>query len=67
AGPLAVGYLLWEIALSKAKVHTLSLLAATTPVLSTFLLCLFLRTLPGPELIIAALLVGGGVLLSARE
>jgi drug/metabolite transporter (DMT)-like permease len=67
AGPLAVGYLLWEIALSKAKVHTLSLLAAATPVLSTFLLCLFLRTLPGPELIIAALLVGGGVLLSARE
>ena len=67
AGPLAVGYLLWEIALSKAKVHTLSLLAAATPVLSTFLLCLFLRTLPGPELIIAALLVGGGVMLSARE
>ena len=67
AGPLAVGYLLWEIALSKARVHTLSLLAAATPVLSTFLLCLFLRTLPGPELIIAALLVGGGVLLSARE
>lgn len=67
AGPLAVGYLLWEIALSKARVHTLSLLAAATPVLSTFLLCLFLRTLPGPELIIAALLVGGAVLLSARE
>jgi drug/metabolite transporter (DMT)-like permease len=66
AGPLAVGYLLWEIALSKARVHTLSLLAAATPVLSTFLLCLFLRTLPGPELIVAALLVGGGVLLSAR-
>jgi hypothetical protein len=35
-------------------------------VLSTFLLCVFLRSLPGPELIIAALLVGGGVLLSAR-
>jgi drug/metabolite transporter (DMT)-like permease len=67
AGPLAVGYLLWEIALSKARVHTLSLLAAATPVLSTFILCCFLRTLPGPELIFAALLVGGGVLLSARE
>ena len=66
AGPLAVGYLLWEVALSKARVHTLSLLAAATPVLSTFLLCVFLRSLPGPELIIAALLVGGGVLLSAR-
>jgi len=66
AGPLAVGYLLWEIALAKARVHTLSLLAAATPVLSTFILCLFLRTLPGPELIIAALLVGGGVMLSAR-
>jgi drug/metabolite transporter (DMT)-like permease len=67
AGPLAVGYLLWEIALSKARVHTLSMLAAATPVLSTFLLCFFLRNLPGPELIVAALLVGGGVLLSAWE
>lgn len=66
-GPLAVGYLLWEIALTKAKVHTLSLLAAATPVLSTFLLCFFLRTLPGLELIVAAFLVSSGVLLSVRE
>jgi drug/metabolite transporter (DMT)-like permease len=66
-GPMAVGYLLWEIALSKAKVHTLSLLAAATPVLSTFLLCFFLRTLPGPELIVAAFLVSGGVLLSVWD
>jgi drug/metabolite transporter (DMT)-like permease len=66
-GPLAVGYLLWEIALSKAKVHTLSLLAAATPVLSTLLLCCFLRTLPGPELLVAAFLVSGGVLLSVWE
>ncbi len=63
-GPLAVGYLLWEIALSKVKVHSLSMLAAATPVLSTFLLCVFLRTLPGPELIAAAVLVSAGVLLS---
>ncbi len=67
AGPLAIGYLLWEIALSKARVHTLSLLAAGTPVLSTFLLCLFLRSVPGPELVIAAFLVSGGVLLSVTE
>jgi drug/metabolite transporter (DMT)-like permease len=66
-GPLAVGYLLWEIALSKARVHALSLLAAATPVLSTLLLCLFLRTLPGPELIVAAFLVSSGVLLSVWE
>ena len=59
-GPLAVGYLLWEIALPKARVHDLSILAAATPVLSTFLLCLFLRTFPGPELVVAAFLVGGG-------
>ena len=67
AGPLAVGYLFWEIALPKARVHDLSLLAAATPILSTFLLCLFLRTLPGVELVAAAFLVGGGVLLSVRE
>jgi drug/metabolite transporter (DMT)-like permease len=66
-GPLAVGYLLWEIALSQARVHDLSLIAAATPVLSTLLLCLFLRTMPGAELIVAALLVSGGVLLSVRE
>ncbi len=65
-GPLAVGYLSWEIALAKARVHDLSLLAAATPVLSTLLLCFFLRALPGLELIVAAFLVGGGVLLSVR-
>ena len=66
-GPLAVGYLLWEIALSKARVQTLGLLAAATPVLSTCLLCLFLRSVPRPELILAAVLISTGVLLSARE
>lgn len=67
AGPLAAGYLLWEIALPRAKVQTLSLLAAAIPVLSTCLLCLFLKKAPGPELIAAALLVGGGVILSMRQ
>lgn len=66
-GPLAVGYLLWEIALSKARVQGLSMIGAVTPVLSTLLLCLFLRSWPGPELIVAALLVAAGVLLSVRE
>jgi drug/metabolite transporter (DMT)-like permease len=64
AGPLAAGYLLWEMALPRAKVQTLSLLAATIPVLSTFLLCLVLKESPGPELIAAAFLVSGGVVLS---
>jgi drug/metabolite transporter (DMT)-like permease len=67
AGPLAIGYLLWEIALSKAKVQALSLIAAITPVLSTLILCFFLRRLPGVELICAAGLVSGGVVLSMRE
>lgn len=65
AGPLAAGYLLWEVALPKARVQTLSLIAAATPVLSTALLCCFLQTKPGADLMAAALLVGGGVLLSA--
>jgi drug/metabolite transporter (DMT)-like permease len=67
AGPLAIGYLLWEIALSKARVQELSVIAAITPVLSTLLLCLFLRRLPGAELICAAILVSGGVVLSMLE
>ena len=67
AGPLAVGYLLWELALGKARVQTLSLIAAITPVLSTLLLCFFLRRLPGAELTCAAILVSGGVVLSMRE
>jgi drug/metabolite transporter (DMT)-like permease len=66
-GPLAAGYMLWEAALGKAKVQTLSLLGAATPVLSVFLLCIFLRTVPGPELIVAAFLVSGGVVLSMRS
>lgn len=66
AGPLAAGYLLWELGLPKARVQTLSLVAAATPVLSTLWLCCFLRQLPGPEIITAALLVAGGILVSAR-
>src|SRR5262249_27505805 len=37
--PLAAGYLLWELALPKARVQTLSLFAAAIPILSTLLLC----------------------------
>jgi drug/metabolite transporter (DMT)-like permease len=66
AGPLAVGYLLWEIALARARVQTLSLIAAVTPILSTFLLCVFLRKMPGLELVVAAVLVSAGVGLSVR-
>jgi drug/metabolite transporter (DMT)-like permease len=66
-GPLAAGYLLWELALPRAKVQTLSLVAAITPILSTMLLCLFLKTMPGIELILAALLVSSGVVLSMKE
>jgi len=67
AGPLAAGYLSWEIALPRTRVQSLSLIAAATPVLSTALLCLFLRTMPGWELVLAAFLVSGGVVLSLRE
>ena len=67
AGPLAVGYLLWEMALARARVQTLSLMAAATPILSTALLCVFLRRMPGPELVLAAVLVSAGVGLSVKE
>jgi drug/metabolite transporter (DMT)-like permease len=66
AGPLAVGYLLWEIALTRARVQTLSLIAAATPILSTFVLCACLRRMPGPELVLAAVLVSAGVGLSVK-
>jgi len=67
AGPLAVGYLCWEIALARGKVQTLSLLASGTPVLSTAFLCVFLRKMPGPELVLAAVLVSAGVALSVMS
>jgi drug/metabolite transporter (DMT)-like permease len=66
-GPLAAGYLLWELALARARVQALSLVAATTPVLSTLILCFCLKKLPGPDLVLAALLVSGGVVLSMRR
>jgi drug/metabolite transporter (DMT)-like permease len=65
-GPLAIGYLFWELALAKAKVQLLSLIAAATPVLSTVLLCCCLKQVPGIDLMLAALLVSGGVILSMR-
>jgi drug/metabolite transporter (DMT)-like permease len=65
-GPLAAGYMLWEVALGKARVQTLSLLGAATPVLSVFILCIFLKTVPGVELVVAAFLVSSGVVLSMR-
>jgi drug/metabolite transporter (DMT)-like permease len=66
-GPVAAGYLLWELALAKAKVQTLSLLAAVTPVLSTLLLCCVLRKAPDSELVLATLLVSGGVWVSMKD
>ncbi len=66
AGPLAVGYLFWELGLARARVQTLSLMAAATPVLSTLLLCTFLKTVPGADLALAALLVSAGVVLSLQ-
>ncbi len=67
AGPLAVGYLFWELGLARAKVETLGLMAAATPVLSTLWLCLFLQRLPGLDLGVAALLVSAGVVLSLES
>ncbi len=66
-GPLAAGYLLWELALARARVQTLSLFAAAIPVLSTALLCFCLRRVPGVELLGAAILLAGAVILSLRE
>jgi len=66
-GPQAAGYLCWESALSRARVQSLSTLAAAIPVLSTAWLCLFLHHAPGWELVVAAVLVSGGVVLNLRE
>ncbi|MBN1347405.1 MAG: EamA family transporter [Phycisphaerae bacterium] len=65
-GPQGGGYLLWELALARAEVKTLGLLGAMTPILSTVWLCLALRFVPGVELIAAAVLVSGGIVLSRR-
>jgi drug/metabolite transporter (DMT)-like permease len=65
-GPLGAGYLLWELALSRSGVQSLSVIAAATPVLSTILLCCFLKKVPGLELVAAAALVSAGVVLSVK-
>ena len=66
-GPLAAGYLLWELALPKARVQTLSLFAAAIPVLSTLLLCFCVHRPPGVELLCAVALLAGAVVLSLWE
>ncbi len=66
-GPQGGGYLLWELAVTRADVKTLGLLGAMTPILSTAWLCLFLRYVPGYELVLAAVLVSGAVVLSTRS
>jgi drug/metabolite transporter (DMT)-like permease len=66
-GPLAAGYLLWELALARAKIHALSMIAAATPVLSTVFLAICVRRMPGLELVTAALLISAGVAFSMRD
>jgi len=66
-GPSAGGYLTWELALQRAKVQTLGLLGAATPILSVLVLCLFLKRLPNEEILLAAGLVSGGVILSMKS
>ncbi|HZR20776.1 MAG TPA: hypothetical protein VFE51_26075 [Verrucomicrobiae bacterium] len=66
-GPLAAGYLLWELALARAKIQSLSMVAAATPLLSTVFLAFCVRRMPGLELATAALLISAGVVLSMRD
>lgn len=66
-GPSAMGYFLWELAVSRTNVKTLGLMGALTPILSTMWLCVFLRYLPGVEIVLAAVLVSAGVVVSLRS
>jgi drug/metabolite transporter (DMT)-like permease len=61
------GYMLWELAVLRANVKALGLIGGMTPILSTVWLCIFLRYVPGPELGIAAILVGIAVILGTRS
>ncbi len=63
----AAGYLLWELALSRESVKILGLIGAMTPILSTIWLCVSLHYLPGVELILAAVLVSGAVVIGMRS
>lgn len=65
-GPSATGYLLWEFAVPRTNIKTLGLMGSLTPVLSIFWLCIFLRYLPGWEVVIAAIMVSLGILLSRK-
>ncbi len=63
-GPYGVGYLLWERALHRAPATLLGMMASATPVLSTFVLCLVQRHMPGKYIIAGALLISMAVLLT---
>lgn len=65
-GPLGAGYLLWELALPRASVQALSVMAAATPILSTALLCVVLKQVPGLALIMAAVLVSAAVVYCVK-
>jgi drug/metabolite transporter (DMT)-like permease len=67
AGPLAAGYLLWELAITRARVERLGLIAAATPILATLWLSVFLRRTPGFEVLLAAGLISTGVVLSREK
>jgi drug/metabolite transporter (DMT)-like permease len=66
-GPSAMGYFLWELAVPHTNVKTLGLMGALTPILSTLWLCVFMRYLPGIEIVLAAILISAGVVMSMQS
>ncbi len=64
AGCVGLGYMLWEIALSRVDVRVLGVLSSSIPVLSTIWLCIATGYFPPITLIIAACSVSLAILLS---
>jgi drug/metabolite transporter (DMT)-like permease len=61
--PLLLAYVFWDIAMRKGRMILVVSFSYLTPLLSTFVSCLYLRVLPGMNVWIACVLVIGGALI----
>lgn len=65
-GPLGAAFFLWDAALKRGDARRIGILSFLTPLLSTTLLLLVRHEMPGPALLLAALLIVGAAVVGTR-
>ncbi len=66
-GPLGAAFFLWDVALKRGDARRIGLLSFLTPLLSTLLLLLVRRELPGPMVVLSAVLIVGAAVVGTRR